>query len=169
MENERIYRHPYPGYTLPLWLKGQPITQKRNGKANAVFRDTGKGVDRCGLFRSSEDDVCKAIEESKAFKNGSIIRLASSEEIRLETLRQKRLATRETVVGLVKEGLFNLDVLEAYKADELKRFAEDIGVELKTDKGAKTKADVLDEVKGILFPNVVAREVVSDDKEEEEK
>jgi len=170
MENERIYRHPYPGFTLPLWLDGKPITQKKNGKSNAVFRDTGKSMDRCGLFRTDEDDVCKAIEQSKAFKLKHIIRLASSEEIRLESLRKKRLEARQVTIDMVQKGLFKAEVLETYKADELKEFAEGIGVEIRTDKGAeRRKADVLKDVKDILFPGAVAEEIVSDDMEEEEK
>ena len=55
--------------------------------------------------------------------------------------------------------------------DQLKKFAEGIGVEVKTSKGAdRTKADILSEVKGVLFPGTVDEEVVlSDDKEEKER
>lgn len=171
MDNERIYRHPNPGYTQPLWLDGRPIKQKVSGKSNAVFKDTGVSIDRCGIFRTSDDDVCKAIEQSKYFQLGHITRLASSEDIRQESLRKKRLATREVTINMVKDGLFNLDALEAYKASELKRFAENIAVEIKTDKGIdRTKADIMNELKGILFPGAVDKEIVSDsDKEEKEK
>ena len=170
MENERIYRHPNPGYVQSLWLNGKPITQKRNGKANAVFKDTGKSIDRCGIFRTDDENVVRAIEQSKYFKLGHIIKLASSEDIRLESLKKKRMAARISTVQLVKDGLFNLAVLEGYKVDQLKKFAESIGVEVKTSKGAdKTKADTLSEVKDILFPGIVDEEVVSDDDKEEKE
>ena len=168
MENERIYRHPNPGYTLTLWLDGEPIKQKRNGKSNAIFKDTGVSIDRCGIFRTTEDNICKAIEQSTAFKQGHIKRLRSSEDIRLESLRKKRMEAREVTIDLVKEGLLNLETLEGFKADKLKKFAEGIGVEISTDKGvSKTKADILSEVKAVLFPGVVEKEVVSDDDKEE--
>ncbi len=171
MENERIYRHPNPGYVQSLWLDGKPIKQKHNGKSNVVFKDTGKAIDRCGIFRTSDDNVCKAIEQSKYFKLGQIKKLASSEDIRLESLKRERMAARVSTVQLVKDGLFNLAVLEGYKVDQLKKFSEGIGVEVKTSKGAdKTKADIMNEVKGILFPGSVDEEVVSsDDKEEKER
>ena len=171
MENERIYRHPSPGYTLTLWLDGEPIKQNGNGKSNAIFSDTGVSIDRCGIFRTKEEVICKAIEQSKGFKQGHITKLASSEDIRIESLKKKRLAVREVTVEMVKDGLFNLDALEAYKVDDLKKFAESIGVEVSTSKGvSKTKADIFKDVKVILFPGAVEKKVVSesDDKEDKE-
>ncbi len=167
MEDVRIYRHQNPGYTLTLWLDGKPIKQKRNDKSNAVFKDTGKSDSRCGLFRTSEDAICKAIEQSKGFRMGHITKLASEKDIHFEALKKKRLQQQESTINLVKEGLFNLEALESYKADKLKKFAEGIGIPIKTDKGMdRTKADVMDDVKDILFPGTVDEEVVSDDKEE---
>ena len=168
MEDVRIYRHPNPGYTLTLWLDGKPIKQGRNGKSNAVFKDTGKSEDRCGIFRTSEDAICKAIEQSKGFRLGHIIKLASAKDIQMESLKKKRLQQQESTVNLVKEGLFNLDALESYKADKLKIFAEGIGVAIKTDKGMdRTKADVMNDVKDILFPGSVDESKSSDDDKEE--
>jgi len=148
---ERIYRHPIPGQTLPLWLNGKPIKQS-NGKSNAVFRDTGHGIDRCGIFRTKEDDVGDAVEQTKSFKIGEVIRLKSDDELRLETLKMERKKFRQDKIALAKDELFDFEALTKKKQKDLHEFAIKMGIETSTGKGNKTNASILDEIKEILFP-----------------
>ena len=154
---ERIFRHSSPGYTLPLWLDGKPIKTK-NGKSNAIFRDTGKSIDRCGIFRTNEDEVTIAVEQSKGFKRGAILRLKSDDELRLETLKKEREKFQEEMISLSEQGLFNIEALKKKKQKELHEFATKLGLETADGKGNKTNASILGEIKEILFPNMEEEE-----------
>lgn len=154
---ERIFRHPSPGYTLPLWLDGNPI-QTKNGKSNAIFRDTGKSMDRCGIFRTDEDNVAEAIEQSKGFKRGAIIRLKSDDEIRLESVKKEREKFLKEMISLSEQGLFDMEALKKKKQKDLHKFAIKLGLETSTGKGSKTNATIVGEIKEILFPNMEEKE-----------
>ena len=162
---EKMYRHNSPGYSLALWLNGKPIKTKSNGKALAHFRDTGKGIDRCGLFRTSEDDVIKAVEESKPFKTGHILYVPGPEALRMESLRLEREKFRADKVKMAESGLFDFSALSKFKESELREFASNLGVDVNNEKGKRKKAEILDDIKDILFP-VPEVEEEDDDKED---
>jgi len=150
---ERIFRHPSPGYTLPLWLDGKPV-QTKSGKSNAIFRDTGKSIDRCGIFRTNEDEIAQSIEQSKPFKRGAIIRLKSDDELRLETLKREREKFKEEMISLSEQGLFNMEALKKKKQKDLHAFAIKLGLETSDGRGNKSNASIVDDIKEILFPNM---------------
>lgn len=153
VKNMSIYRHPSPGYTLPLWLDGKPIRQS-NGKSNAVFSVFGSGVDRCGLFRTDDDNVKKAIESSREFQRGGIVRLKSDAELKFETLKKQRIAARESFVSAAAMGLFDFEGLKKKSAEEVREFAVSIGIDVEVKgEGHLPKKVVLTEVENVLYPN----------------
>jgi len=154
---ERIFRSPTAGLVIPLWLDGKPIKQK-NGKANAVFRDTGKGIDRCGIFRTNEDNIVKALEQTKAFGRGAILRLKSDDELRLESVKLERAKFKEDMIKLSEQGLFSFEALKKKKQKDLHGFATKMGLELSSGKGVRTNASIVGEIKEILFPNMEEEE-----------
>lgn len=145
-----IYRHPNPGFTLALWFDGQAIKSK-NGKSNAVFKDTGYGADRCGIFRTDEEEIAKAVEQSRAFKNKAIVRLKSADEIKFETLKKERAAFRKKMQEMAQGDLFNFDTLKEKKVDELRDFAVNIGIDVDVQGGRLPKATILAEVEKVLY------------------
>lgn len=153
---EHMYRSKQPGYVLTLWKDGEEFTMPKTGRHIATFVDTGKGADRCGIFRTHDDEVAAVIESSSKF-NKEFIRIKTPEEIQLESLKKKRKETQDTFKSQAKKGLINFDKIEKMKKDELVEFAEDMGVEVE----GRTKADILDDVR-----NLVPKENKGDDDEE---
>jgi len=163
---EKMYRHTNPGYSLALWLDGKPILS--NGKSLAHFRDTGPAgnpIDRCGIFRSDDVDVIRAVEESKAFKTGHITFLPGPEYIKAESLRIEREKFCADKVKLAESGLFDFSALSKFKENELREFAANMGVDVKADGAKRKKSEILDEIKGILFPGSEVEDE-EDDKED---
>ena len=151
--NVVFYRHPNPGYTCPLWLDGKPIKTKDGaGKSNAIFAMKGKGIDVCGIFSTNEEKVAKAIEQTKAFQKGNIIRLQSAEDIKMESQRVAAEKFRTKMVGLAEDGLFDFSALTKKKQKDIHDFAKDIGVPIATSKGSKKNEEILAEVKEVLYP-----------------
>ena len=149
--NVVFYRHPNPGYTCPLWLDGKPIKTKDGaGKSNAIFAMKGKGIDVCGIFHTDEEKVAKAIEQTKAFQKGNILRLQSAEDIKMESQRIEQEKFRVKTIGLVENGLFDFKALKNMKQKPLHGFAKDIGVPISTGKGVRKNEEILDDIEQIL-------------------
>ena len=150
--NQAIYRCPEPGTVITLFDEtGKEVINPATSKSNAVFKDTGRGIDRCGIFRTSDPKVQAAVERSKAFKMGRVVRLKSADEIALESKKQKQTEFREELKNIAAKGYFKFDEVEKKNKTEISEFAEQIGV----DSEGKTKGELLNEIKGVLYPGEI--------------
>ena len=162
---EKIYKYPNPGFQLPLWLDGKEIKTSK-GKSNALFRDTGNGPDRCGIYRTTEEDVQKAVEQSNAFKKGVIVKIASDDEIRFLSAEAEKKKFRADVVELAYNGIITPENIRIKKAAELNDFAKKMGIPTTTDKANRLKEEVLTDVLEQLFPGLLEEEAAEAEAEE---
>lgn len=152
MSAEAIYRHPNPGAVLTLFDKdGVPVISKA-GKSNAIFKDTGGGLDRCGICVTDDAAVQSAIENSKPFKNGVIVRLKSADDIAYESKKRDQELILEQRKKDIASGLLGFDVLKGMNEQPLRDFADSIGIEINSDKGKRKKVEILYDIQKTLFP-----------------
>ncbi len=149
-EREFIYRYPNPGYRVTLWdEEGEKPIVNKQGKTTALFRDTGNGIDRCGIFRTKEVKVKEALERTKAFKVGNITKVLSPDDIALESKKLKEAEEKKVSQKMMKNGLFDLDKIKGMKYQDLKDYAKSIGA---YDSERRKKDEILEDVEKQLFP-----------------
>lgn len=130
------YESLVPGFQLSV----------KNLPHNIFFNASAPGPNRRGYFQTSDEKIQKIVENHPRFKDGTIRRIPSAEELAEIEKKKEQKEKKETLSGFFKVvgGVPDFSKLEG---DQLKTVADLIGVDAQTKDGKpKAKSTLVGEI-----------------------